>query len=206
MLLGVDFDNTIVRYDRLFHHVAVERGLIPRDVPASKGDVRDYLRGIGGENDWIELQGIVYGVRMHEADPFPGVIEFFQRCIRDGVAVCIVSHKTRKPFQGPDCDLHEAAQRWLREHGFYDPAVVGLAPEQVWFELTKAEKLARIAAAGCTHFIDDLPELLGEASFPAGVERLLFDPNDLHPSAPYERVRSWDDADARLLGQVGSRA
>jgi hypothetical protein len=69
MLIGIDFDNTIVRYDRLFHHVALEKGLIPASVPASKGDVRDYLRSIGGEQDWIELQGIVYGVRMHEADP-----------------------------------------------------------------------------------------------------------------------------------------
>ena len=36
MVLGVDFDNTIVRYDELFHSVAVERGLIPATLPARK--------------------------------------------------------------------------------------------------------------------------------------------------------------------------
>ena len=30
MVLGVDFDNTIVRYDDVFHRVAAERGLIQR--------------------------------------------------------------------------------------------------------------------------------------------------------------------------------
>ena len=32
MILGVDFDNTIVAYDSLFHRVALERGLIPADL------------------------------------------------------------------------------------------------------------------------------------------------------------------------------
>ena len=198
MLIGIDFDNTIVRYDRLFHHVALEKGLIPASVPASKGDVRDYLRSIGGEQDWIELQGIVYGVRMHEADPFPGVAAFFEGCRVAGIPVRIVSHKTRKPFAGPDCDLHAAAQRWLHEHGFYrDP--IRLEPEGAFFELTKAEKLARVGAEGCTHFIDDLPELLGEPGFPAGVEKLLFDPSRLHIGSPFTRIDSWADASERFL-------
>ena len=28
-LLGLDFDNTLVRYDKLFHKIALEKGLIP---------------------------------------------------------------------------------------------------------------------------------------------------------------------------------
>jgi len=51
MVLGVDFDNTIVRYDDLFHRVAVERGLVPATVPARKNDVRDFLRQQGRERD-----------------------------------------------------------------------------------------------------------------------------------------------------------
>ena len=43
-VLGVDFDNTIVSYDCLFHRVAAERGLIPASLVATKGAVRDYLR------------------------------------------------------------------------------------------------------------------------------------------------------------------
>ena len=43
-LLGIDFDNTLVNYDNLFHKVAVEKGLIKYSLPANKIAIRDYLR------------------------------------------------------------------------------------------------------------------------------------------------------------------
>ena|SRR4028119_439360 len=200
MLIGVDFDNTIVCYDGLFHRVAVEQRLIPPEIPASKGQVRDYLRQCGKEDAWTQMQGYVYGDRMKEADPFPGVLEFFTRCVRDGVNVCIVSHKTRYPYLGPKYDLHEAAQGWLKSQGFYDRDRINLSPDQVYFELTKQEKLERIAKQQCTHFIDDLPEFLGESGFPAGVERILFDPQNHHLTGhPFGHASSWSEIEALIL-------
>jgi hypothetical protein len=74
----------------------------------------------------------------------------------------------------------------------------------VFFEETKEGKLARIAAVGCTTFVDDLPELLGDPRFPAGVRRILFDPARLHePPAGVETAGSWADVE-RLLAEVGS--
>ena len=35
-LLGLDFDNTLVRYDELFHQVAIEKGLIKKELTANK--------------------------------------------------------------------------------------------------------------------------------------------------------------------------
>jgi hypothetical protein len=199
MLIGVDFDNTIVCYDRLFHQVTRERGLIPADLPANKSDVRNHLRSVGQEDVWTELQGYVYGARMLEADPFPGVREFFRACRDRGIEVCIVSHKTRHPFLGEKYDLHGAASGWLDAQGFFDPGKLGLPRERVHFELTKQEKLERIAARGCTHFIDDLPELLAEPSFPARTERILFDPNDLYEEEDrFVRARSWEWLTERL--------
>ncbi|MEO8039521.1 MAG: haloacid dehalogenase-like hydrolase, partial [Betaproteobacteria bacterium] len=55
-------------------------------------------------------------------------------------------------------------------------------PGRVFFELTKGEKLARIGTLGCTHFIDDLPEILLASGFPPGTARILFDP-DMHHEA-----------------------
>ena len=120
MVIGVDFDNTIVCYDRLFHHVAVEKSLVPATVPADKESVRNYLREQDREDDWTELQGLVYGVRIREAEPFPGVREFFAECRRRGIPVYVVSHKTRLPVRGPQVDLHEAARGWLECQGFHD--------------------------------------------------------------------------------------
>ena len=192
MHIGVDFDNTIVCYDGLFHRVCRERGLIPADVPVSKSEVRNYLRRINREDDWTEMQGYVYGARMSEADPFPGVLDFFQTCRAKGINVTIISHKTRYPYLGEKYDLHQAALGWLELQGFFDPKRIGLPREKAFFELTKQAKLERIGACGCTQFIDDLPEFLMEPAFPAAAQRVLFDPNEHYPDAPdYVRMKDW---------------
>jgi hypothetical protein len=194
MHIGVDFDNTIVGYDALFHRVCRERGMIPTDVPVSKSEVRNYLRRVGREEDWTEMQGYVYGARMSEAEPFPGVTEFFTACREIGITVSIISHKTRHPYLGQRYDLHETALAWLEQHGFFDKDKVGLSRETVFLELTKQAKLERIRQCGCNYFIDDLPEFLLQLEFPADVRRILFDPHDHYSDLPgYLRVKTWPE-------------
>lgn len=205
MKIGIDFDNTIVCYDGLFHRVAVENGFVAGDTPVSKGHVRDAMRRAGMEEQWIWLQGLVYGSRMVEAEPFEGVHAFFRRARSLGIDLFIVSHKTRHPFRGPAYDLHEAARNWLDTQGFHAVDGIALPPERAFFELTKTEKLQRIGALGCTHFVDDLPEFLAEPGFPGGVHRLLFDPaGHAHPETGFERVASWAELSDRLLPCVAA--
>lgn len=203
MLIGLDFDNTIVRYDRLFHRLAVERELIPQGLTQSKHAVRDFLRSIGREEEWTELQGIAYGPRIVEAEPFPGVKSFLSRCREVGVQIAIISHKTRHPYRGDSHDLHAAAHAFLEAHGFYQSGETGMTPERVFLELSLPAKLARVESLGCNAFVDDLPEVLLEPSFPRGVRRILFDPAAAYPNeSRYERVETWNDcAELLLTGQ-----
>jgi hypothetical protein len=202
MRIGVDFDNTIVSYDTLFHRVACEQALIAPDVPATKAAVRQALIVQGREDVWTEMQGHVYGARMLDAEPFPGVLEFFRRAVALGRSIVIISHKTRHPYRGPSYDLHKAAHDWLEHNGFYDPAAIGLGRDRVYFELTKPAKLDRIARLGCTHFIDDLPEILGDPGFPARVARLLFDPAGHHANTPgMSRFATWHELEQALDGR-----
>jgi hypothetical protein len=190
MLIGVDFDNTIVCYDELFHRLAVERGLISEDFPASKGEVRDFLKMTGREDVWTEMQGVAYGRRMLDAKPFQGTLDFFAWCSGQGISVCIISHRSRHPYVGPSCDLHEAAKRWIEHYRFYDRT--GLSSKKVYFEITKEAKLRRVGAEGCRLFIDDLPEFLSESAFPEDVGRILFDPSNRYPDeAKFRRATSW---------------
>lgn len=179
--IGLDFDNTLVCYDQLFHRVALEGGLIPPSVAPTKTAVRDYLRGIGQEPKWTELQGVVYGPRLLEASPYPGVPEFVDRSRKKGVPLVIVSHKTLHPIVGPPYDLHQAARQWL-EHHLGDSLAA-------FFELTKAAKLKRIGQVGCSHYVDDLPEILTDPAFPASVQGILFDPHGHHSQSGLRSVR-----------------
>jgi FMN phosphatase YigB (HAD superfamily) len=199
MRIGIDFDNTLICYDDAFYAAAIERSLIPAQSARSKRAIRDYLRLEEREDEWTELQGYIYGSGMHLAQPFPGAFDFLERCVQNGVDLCIISHKTRVPYLGAKIDLHEAAETWLRDQGVFSR--IGLPRERVFFELTKEAKLARIASEQCTVFIDDLPELLTEPAFPPGVRRLLFDPAGDGTSPPgLESVRSWEEAALMLLG------
>lgn len=191
MHIGIDFDNTIVSYDSLFHKVALEGDLIPADLAPSKLKVRDHLREVGNEDVWTEMQGYVYGARMGEAAPFPGVLEFLKWTRTQGIRVSIISHKTRHPFIGPSYDLHAAAGQWIR-----DKLVDGgdaLQQNDVFFETTKEEKLRRIARAGCGYFVDDLPEILLAENFPQATAGILFDPEGHHKQAGITTVRGWLD-------------
>lgn len=173
MKIGIDFDNTIVCYDAVFYAAALEKELIPPNIDASKGAIRDYLRSIGKEPSWTELQGYIYGARMDLAKPFPGVNHFLNLCLNKQIPTWIISHKTLTPFRGPKYDLHKAAKDWIKTQSF-----PWIPPS--FFELTLQSKLARIHQQGCTLFIDDLPELFAEPAFPKNVQKILFDPHCIH--------------------------
>jgi hypothetical protein len=201
MLIGLDFDNTIVNYDSLFYKVALEKALIPATTPVNKVAVRDYLRSTGRETLWTEMQGVVYGARMEEALAYAGVIEFLQWAGRAGHKLTIVSHKTRHPILGPRYDLHSAARAWISSH-LCDNGQSIISFDRIFFELTKEQKLARIARQGCDIFLDDLPEILLAEGFPLNTRRALFDPEGRHAKVDMRaalRVRSWHEL-AKLLG------
>ena len=197
MIVGLDFDNTIVSYDDVFHRVAVEGGHVPAALPVRKEAVRDFLRKAGAEDAWIEMQGVVYGSRMGEARAFDGALEAIASMKANGHRVIIVSHKTRYPFLGERHDLHAAARRWLEVQGFFDPQSLAFKDTDVFFELTKEDKLARIGRELCTHFVDDLPEILTHPLFPSGVARLLFAPGsgssrrDLKVASKWSEIPIW---------------
>jgi len=203
MIIGLDFDNTIVCYDRLFHRLAMERGFVPCELPATKRSVRAHLRSNGLEEEWTMIQGIAYGPRISDAEPFPGVKEFLGQCHSRGIDVAIVSHKTRYPYRGEKYDLHTAAHTFLNRHGFYESRRTGLSSERVYFECSLGQKLERIGSLGCAAFVDDLPEVLAEPAFPAGTHKILFDPGGIDDGDQgYECVTSWASCADHLLSRL----
>lgn len=142
---------------------------MPRELPVNKTAVRDWLRcQPDGEARWTELQGLVYGSLMREAKLAPGQAEFLRSIRSAQIPCCVISHKTEFSVAVPRVNLRTAALAWLEANGFFSPMGFGLRREDVFFEGTRAEKLRRIAAQGCTVFVDDLEEVLTEPESPQG--------------------------------------
>ena len=177
MRIGIDFDNTIITYDEVFLAAARERGLIDASFRgAQAGGARLHPAACRTARSL----GCVCRVRSTArasagAMCSTGVDAFLRRCSAQRVPVVIVSHKTEFGHHDPDrVNLRDAALDWMTAQGFFRIGGFGMRPDNVYFESTRAEKLARIAALGCTHFIDDLSEVLTDPAFPPGVTRILF--------------------------------
>ena len=175
MVLGLDFDNTIISYDKLFHKVALEKGLIPADFPKEKNTIRDHLRANNVEDEWTIIQGEVYGNRIIEAEPYEGMFDTLHQLCSNNIPIYIISHKTRVPYLGPKRDLHAAAREWLKMHNFFHPKGLDWKKDQICFEPTIQRKVERIIKTGCTHYVDDLIEIL--ELLPDSIHKILFSPN-----------------------------
>ncbi len=205
LVVGIDFDNTIATYDQLFHRLALERGLIGREVPVSKRRVRDAVRLREGDLEWQRLQASAYGTNMADAVMAPGITEFLASCRDAGTHVYIISHRTRQAALDPGrVPLRDVALEWMRIRGLVGPGRLGIHEGHVFFESTRADKIARIASVGCTHFVDDLEEVLLEPAFPAGVVRVLYAPDrrDVR-SAPdgIRMVGNWAEVHEVVFGR-----
>jgi hypothetical protein len=199
--IGVDFDNTIISYDDVFSAMAKRWGLIDPAFAGRKQAVRDAIRLLpDGELAWQRLQGQVYGKGIASARMVAGVDEFLRRCRAEGCAVMIISHKTEYGHCDPDrVNLRQAARNWIAAKGLVD-GEYGIPATNVFFESTRAEKLARIEALSCTHFVDDLEEVLSDPAFPAQVSRILFADVIQRPTnTPYAICASWREIEERIF-------
>jgi hypothetical protein len=202
--IGIDFDNTIITYDDVFRAAAVAGGLIAPDFIGNKQAVRDAIRLLpDGELSWQRLQGQVYGKGIGGAAVVAGVASFLRRCRAEGSTVAVVSHKTEYGhFDSDRVNLRQAALDWMAGQGLLDGGH-GFALADVYFESTRAEKLARIAALSLTHFIDDLEEVLTDPAFPPNVERILFADGAQPVSSSYTRCSTWRDIERHVFGGAG---
>jgi len=201
-VVGVDFDNTIIGYDHLIRQFAVESGWVDASIPENKKLIRDTIRGLPeGERLWQRLQANIYGKLVYRAEFISGAGAFLNRCHAQKVRCSIVSHKTE--FVTSDkgkVNLREAALGWMTTHKFFEPDGLGFSRDQVFFESTRKEKIARIRALGCTHFIDDLEEVFLEESFPAEIEKILYDPHRQHGQNGRMTVfHDWNDIEHHIF-------
>jgi hypothetical protein len=164
---------------------------LPEDLPKTKRDLRDHLRGLQREHDWTAFQGALYGPGMKYAQPFPFAISAMKSLVAHGYELCIISHRTLHPYVGPSYNLHEFAiqwiEMWLQSEGlFLDNAFS--------FYETLEDKVLAIGRARCSAFLDDLPAVFEHAAFPKETLALQFFPGGFGTEPSHIKiVQKWDD-------------
>ena len=136
MKIGIDFDNTIAKYDKLFINVALSEGFIDAELSDyDKIALRDYLRKQpDGETSWMKLQGLVYGQYMSDAELMPGFARFLMKCNVRSYQVYVVSHKTEfGHFDTNNVSLRTEAMKWMTNKRFFDVEYLNLKRDNVFF-------------------------------------------------------------------------
>jgi len=206
-LIGIDFDNTIACYDRVFANVAAASGLLEATSAQTKTQIRDHiLSGPDGQNAWMRLQGLVYGTHMADARIMPGFEAFLNQCRRTSLSLCIISHKTETGhFLDNSINLRDVALDWMTENGFFDPRKFGFEKSQVFFNATRADKVRCIRDLQCDLFIDDLADVFLHPDFPPATQAcLLAREPGTPPQGPFIAYKSWQAiTDALRSGKMG---
>ena len=174
MLVGLDFDNTIVCYDNAIKILSESIPDLPLDLPRTKISLRNFLRQKNREFEWTKFQGELYGPGMRFAEPFSNAITAMKTLIGSGHDLVIVSHRSKRPYAGEPYDLHYFAQQWitsnLRAEGLFAD---DLGRPSVYFLESKIQKICMISSLNCNAFVDDLPEIFLDKNFPLGVRMFL---------------------------------
>lgn len=177
MRIGIDFDNTLARYDNVFTRLAHEWGLIEPHKKETKQGIRQLIRQKkNGELLWQRLQGEVYGPHMQEAEQFIGEDQFLRRCAAtQDIQIFVVSHKTEfGHFDETHTNLRDAARQWMHSNGFFDRTKYAIPENHLYFESSQKEKVERIASLQCDFYVDDLIELFSSPLFPPTTSKILF--------------------------------
>ena len=114
MRVGIDLDNTIINYSKVFLKICNKYNLkINKENPKVK--LKTYLRKNISEEKWTETQGKVYGKEILNANIFQNFNSFIRFAKKNNIDLTIISHKSKYPILGKKINLHSKALQFLRK-------------------------------------------------------------------------------------------
>lgn len=191
MIIGFDFDNTLINYTKSFKNLARKKKLVPEENNKSKISIRNYLREKNNEQEWTVLQGEVYGKNIMNAEIFDGVFDALSYISSKNYEIKIISHKTQYPYVGEKIDLRLSATNWINKNLFCNKEI-NILEENIFFEDTIEKKIKKILDEKCDIYVDDLPEILN--LLPTGVKKILFSDSLIQNDYPkFTIMKSWNE-------------
>ena len=169
MRVGIDLDNTIINYSKVFLKICNKYNLkINKENPKVK--LKNYIRKNISKEKWTEIQGKVYGKEILTANIFQNFNSFIRFAKRNNIDVTIISHKSKYPILGKKINLHLKALQFLKKK----INLKLIKNKNIYFETSMKNKIEKIKECECDYFIDDLLEVFKNKKFPKTTEKLLF--------------------------------
>ena len=178
MIVGIDLDNTIIKYDNAFIEAAKFLNINIPGGGTNKIDLKKYCKSLNeGEIIWQKIQGLAYGkLLLKNAKLYTGVKRFIWRLKNKGHEIKIISHKTKfGHFDEEKNSLREIASEFLKNNKIIScdyPLV-----NDVFFLNTRNEKVEKIVSEKVEIFIDDLKEVIFDLKEFSQIKTLHFDEN-----------------------------
>ena len=192
MIVGFDFDNTIINYTNSFIKLSRKKNLVPEEKNKDKISIRNYLREKNIEDQWTILQGEVYGKNIMDAEIYKDVLETFKYLLKNNIKIKIISHKTKYPYIGEKIDLRLSAFRWIEDRILNKISNLNFSKSDIFFENTIAEKINKIQELNCDIYVDDLQEILDQ--LPKKIQKILFSPiYNIQENYNFKVMKSWSE-------------
>ena len=192
MIVGFDFDNTIINYTNSFIKLSRKKNLVPEEKNKDKISIRNYLREKNIEDQWTILQGEVYGKNIMDAEIYKDVLETFKYLLKKNIKIKIISHKTKYPYIGEKIDLRLSAFRWIEDRILNKISNLKFSKSDIFFENTIAEKINKIQELNCDIYVDDLQEILDQ--LPKKIQKILFSPiYNIQENYNFKVMKSWSE-------------
>tara|TARA_B100000886_G_scaffold339847_1_gene306651 strand:+ start:1089 stop:1709 length:621 start_codon:yes stop_codon:yes gene_type:complete len=190
MVIGFDFDNTIIDYSNSFKILAKKKKYNKINSNLDKNSLKDFLIKNKKQNEWTIIQGEVYGKYITRAELYKGFIKLFRYLLKKNIKIFIVSHKTKYPYLGKKINLRKEARKWIQKNIIYKNKIFNFSMKNVYFENSIEKKINRIVKLKCNIFIDDLPQILN--LLPKNIIKFLFNPNAKKKiKENYKTIESW---------------
>ena len=203
MRIGIDFDNTIANYDKVFINAAKNKNFIQSDWSGNKELLKEELAG--KTNQWQMVQGLVYGPLMDKAICFPGLKKFLVKAHFANYKIYIISHKTVfGHFDKTKTNLRYQALSWLKKNDFFNSDLISLNEANIFFCDDREKKINKINELELDFMIDDLNEIF-ENKILNKTKKILFSSNPKKTNADYI-CKNWDQISNLILDEKDNKS
>ena len=161
MIFGIDFDNTIVNYDKIFKNILKKKIKYKKKNLNDKDSIKKYLIKKNMISKWKSIQSDVYSNYIEYATPNKEIIKLLKYLDKKKINFYIISHKTLYPYVGKKKNLHKISKNWIKINVFNKKNNFK-KKYKYYFENTEFKKIKRIKNLRITHFVDDLKKILNK--------------------------------------------